>query len=341
MALDSRLKEQLNGLEKAQTAGLAAEEEPALPGTAEAGAAEEAEEAAGSEETAREELKTEETAEETADEEETGAAEAEAGNTQAEPAEPEPEKAREQSREEQTDEETFKPGNREEQKPSESELAACVSALQKQVQEMSARQTKNASLLSQYIKENLNFQIQVREGMQSELDELRKEKKGEQYNSILKEIAEMYSVFRPLLTNEENADKRERNIRSLFSQMEELLEDYDAEAFETKPGQPRPLRLTKIMRKIPTADRALHDTVARSIRPGVRKEKLVLSEEYVEVFVYDEALAAAQEAQKQAEESPAGETAGTQEAEETPEAKEQEAAAVSTEEETPEEADTV
>ena len=166
-----------------------------------------------------------------------------------------------------------------------------LSAVGVQIAEIQAKQKKAEALMSQYIRENANFQIQVREGMQSELDELRKERKGEQYNAILKEIAEMYAVYKPLLTGEENADKRERNIRSMFSQIEDLLDDYDAETFESKPGEPRQLRMTKIMKKIPTGNKELHDTIVRSIRPGVRKGKLVLAEEYVEIYVYDETLA--------------------------------------------------
>lgn len=158
------------------------------------------------------------------------------------------------------------------------------------MREITERQVKNDRQLAQYIKENVSFQIQVRQGMQEELEKLRREKKGDHFNPILSELAEIISVYRPLLSAEADSVVHQKNVQALFEQLEELMNDYDAEVFESEPGSVRRTRMSKIIKKIPTSDEAQHNTVVRSIRPGVAKGKLILSEEYIDVYVYDPEL---------------------------------------------------
>ncbi len=171
-----------------------------------------------------------------------------------------------------------------------SALMEKIGALEVTAAEIREKQARNDRQLAQYIKENVNFQIQVRQGMQEELEEFRKEKKGDQYNAILRELADIFSVYKPLLLDGSDPDKLPKNIGALFDQLKDLMYDYGAETFQSSPGTERTPRMSKVIRKVPTGDRTKHNLIARSSRPGVRKGKLLLSEEYVDLYVYDEAL---------------------------------------------------
>lgn len=170
-----------------------------------------------------------------------------------------------------------------------------MNTLESAINEVGKKQAKNDRQLAQYIKENANFQVQVRQGMQEELEELRKEQKGDHFNLILKELSEIFSVYKPLLLGGTDSGKLQKNIAAMFDQIQELLEDYEAEVFVSEIGEERKNRFSKIIKKVPTGEKEKHNTVVRSVRPGVRKGKVVLSEEYIDVFVFDESLMKVQE----------------------------------------------
>lgn len=164
-----------------------------------------------------------------------------------------------------------------------------------QLQAMADKQEKTERMLTQALRENASFQQQVRQGMQRDLDELRQQLSGTSFNSILKEIATMYSDYQFLLEDEEMSKRSRNNLFSLFGQMEDLLADYDAEVVVSKVGDLRPKNQCKIIEKIPTGDETLHNTIVRSRKPGVIRDRLVLFHEWVDVCVYDPALKPAEE----------------------------------------------
>lgn len=164
-----------------------------------------------------------------------------------------------------------------------------------QLQAMADKQEKTERMLTQALRENASFQQQVRQGMQRDLDDLRQQLSGTSFNGILKEIATMYSDYQLLLEDAEMPKRSRNNLLSLFGQMEDLLADYDAEIFVSKVGDLRPKNQCKIIEKIPTGDESLHNTIARSRKPGVIRDRLVLFHEWVDVYVYDPALKIAEE----------------------------------------------
>lgn len=174
-----------------------------------------------------------------------------------------------------------------------------------QLQAMADKQEKTERMLTQALRENASFQQQVRQGMQRDLDDLRQQLSGTSFNAILKEIATMYSDYQLLLEDEEMPRRSHNNLRSLFEQMEDLLADYDAEIFVSKVGDLRPKNQCKIIEKIPTGDETLHNTIARSRKPGVVRDRLVLFHEWVDVYVYDPALKIAEEPVREPEADPA------------------------------------
>ena len=169
------------------------------------------------------------------------------------------------------------------QPPADTELLS-------QLQAMTDRQEKTERMLTQALRENATFQQQVRQGMQHDLDELRQQLSGAPFNPILKEIANMYCEYQLLLEDTEISDKSRRNLTALFGQMEDLLADYDAEVVISKVGEERPKRQCRIINQVPTGDQAMHNTIAKSRRPGVIRDRQVLYHEFVDVFVYDPAL---------------------------------------------------
>jgi len=148
-------------------------------------------------------------------------------------------------------------------------------------------QQKNSRLLTQALRENMNFQNQVRRGMQSELDALKEQQRGEQFTPILRAIAAVCVEYRKLLSDETISGWTRRTLVLMFDELEEILSEYDAEIFSSNVGEVRRPLLTKIVTTVATADKSLHNTIARSRRPGVMRNGRPLYREFVDVYVYD------------------------------------------------------
>lgn len=166
-------------------------------------------------------------------------------------------------------------------------VVAQISKLEELIAAVAEKQDRNDRQLAQTLRENANFQIQVRQGMQKDIDALKEQQSGEQFNPILKEIASMYVEYQSLLEDESIADLSRKNLKALFEQLEDLLTDYDAEIIRSEIGAVRQTRSTKIIGKVPTAEQDKHNTIAVSRKPGVLRGRTVLYPEFVDVFVYD------------------------------------------------------
>ncbi|MCW6662798.1 hypothetical protein NHG23_02715 [Aerococcaceae bacterium NML190073] len=170
---------------------------------------------------------------------------------------------------------------------SDSELVAKIAELEELIAAITEKQDRNDRQLAQTLRENANFQIQVRQGMQRDIDALKEQQSGEQFNPILKEVASMYVEYQGLLEDESILDLSRKNLKALFEQLEDLLTDYDAEIIRSEIGSVRQTRSTKIIGKVPTAEQNKHNTIALSRKPGVLRGRTVLYPEFVDVFVYD------------------------------------------------------
>ena len=158
------------------------------------------------------------------------------------------------------------------------------------LQSVIEKQEKNDRQLTQTLRDNATFQIQVRQGMQKDLDSLKEQMNGEQFNPLLKEIASVYVEYQTLLDDESIADRSRKNLHALFEQLEDMLSDYDAEVCRSEIGSLRQTRTCKIIEKIPTGDQEKHNTIAASRKPGVVRGRSVLYPEFVDVFVFDPSL---------------------------------------------------
>lgn len=162
-----------------------------------------------------------------------------------------------------------------------------IDELENAIKSITTKQDRNDRQLAQTLRENANFQIQVRQGMQQELDKFKKVQSGENLVPILKEISTIYVEYQSLLKSSELQGKPKKLVSSLFEQLEDLLDEYNAEIIVSKVGSVRKARQAKIIEKILTSDESKHNTIAKSRNPGVILDRNVLYPEYVDVFVYD------------------------------------------------------
>lgn len=195
---------------------------------------------------------------------------------------------------------------------SEETMRKKLTELEELIREIGQKQDRNDRQITQTLRENANFQIQVRQGMQKELDEFRGKQNGEQFNPILKLIAGIYVDYQGLLEDETIVGRSKKNVKALFDDLEDLLNDYDAEIIRSEVGSLRKTRGNKIIEKILTGDEAKHNTIAVSRRPGVMRDRIVLSPEFIDVFVYDPSMAEAEPVKEQPLDNP-GEEAESQE----------------------------
>ena len=165
-----------------------------------------------------------------------------------------------------------------------------INHLAESIGELIEKQDKNARQLTQVLRENINFQNQVRQGMQNELVQLKEQQRGEQFTPLLKEIATVCVEYRNLLSEETISDNVKRTLQLLFEQLEDILADYGAELSTSQVGEIRKPLLTKIINTIATDDEKKHNTIAKSRRPGVVRNGHPLYREYVDVYVYDSSL---------------------------------------------------
>ena len=166
-----------------------------------------------------------------------------------------------------------------------------LSKLVSMINEILDQQDKNSRQLTQVLRENINFQNQVRQGMYDELENLKEERRGEQFTPILKAVAAVCVEYRTLLGDETISKKGRRTLQLLFEELEDILAEYDAEVFHSKKGEQRKPLLTKIINTISTDNRELHNTIAKSRRAGVIRNGRPLYREFVDVYVFDSSLA--------------------------------------------------
>lgn len=185
-----------------------------------------------------------------------------------------------------------------------------LAALEQMISSVVEKLDRNDRQLTQDLRENATFRVQVRQGMQHDLDELKEQLSGEQFNPILKEIATVYSEYQVLL-EEDLPPRARKNLLSLFEQLEDILDDYGAEVLRSEVGSVRRTRSCKIINKVMTGDSELHNTIVASRKPGVVRGQMVLYQELVDVYVYDPNLPAAQE-ETPVEDTPIEETPVTE-----------------------------
>lgn len=138
----------------------------------------------------------------------------------------------------------------------------------------------------QTLRENSNFQIQVRQNMQKELEDAKKKLSGDVFIPLLKEIAELYIEWQDVLNDLEDGVAK-RKVKGIFEVLEEILEEYGCDFGTSEIDSKRKTKYSKLKNKVPTSDKEKHETIAKSHNPWIIKEPFVLYPEFVDVYVYD------------------------------------------------------
>lgn len=141
----------------------------------------------------------------------------------------------------------------------------------------------------QTLKENANFQIQVRQNMQKELEDAKKKLSGDIFIPLLKEIAELYVEWQDVL-NELDDSVTKKKVAGIFEVLQEMLEEYGCEFGTSNIDSKRRPKYSKLKNKVPTRYKEKHETIAKSHNPWIVKEPFVLYPEFVDVYVYDSSL---------------------------------------------------
>ena len=130
------------------------------------------------------------------------------------------------------------------------------------------------------------FTTQI-QSMEDELERFRKIEKGRVFDEILADLANLYSKNEDIqtLTQVELVQKR---LQVMFSQILQILENYDVYMLKSQPGDKRNNRHCIVLEKIPTENKEQHDTILKSRNTGFFKESRTIVKEMVDVFIYKE-----------------------------------------------------
>jgi hypothetical protein len=164
-----------------------------------------------------------------------------------------------------------------------------VSFVLKKIEESGEAYQNLEQKVIQTLRENSNFQIQVRQNMQKELEDAKKKLSGDIFIPLLKEIAELYVEWQDVLCDLEDGVAK-RKVQGIFEVLEEILEEYGCEFGTSEIDSKRRTKYSKLKNKVATGIKEKHETVAQSHNSWIVKEPFVLYPEYVDIYVYDASL---------------------------------------------------
>jgi hypothetical protein len=121
--------------------------------------------------------------------------------------------------------------------------------------------------------------------MQEELERYREVEKGRVFDSILGEIAKLYSDNESVIRDitDDNVKKR---IRNMLLDILQILKANGVSMLKSNPGDMRDTRHCQVVERIPTEDPGLHDTVVSSHGAGFYVENRSLVKEPVKIYIF-------------------------------------------------------
>lgn len=144
--------------------------------------------------------------------------------------------------------------------------------------------TRNVDVMRQ----NMEFTNTSARRWTKELEEYRALFRDSAYDSIWKELGEIYINILKHLNRKKDPDLTRELEFCALEPIQELLEENGITIFRTEPGQKRSFRRTKSRSQRPTGDEQLNACVVRSILPGFARGNLCLIPEAVESYIYQE-----------------------------------------------------
>jgi len=133
------------------------------------------------------------------------------------------------------------------------------------------------------------------QSMQEDLERYREIEKGRIFDSILTELAKLYSD-NASIPDEAADEKIKKRLRYMFLDMIQILENNGVMMQKSKPGDKRNAKYCQVVERIPTENPKLHDTVASSRNTGFYVENRPFIKEMVDVYLYSEKAGSSRQA---------------------------------------------
>ena len=153
---------------------------------------------------------------------------------------------------------------------------------------------RNDKKLDTYIKWNVDFDNQVRNRTQKELEECKERESGSFNLPIVKDLLSVYFDYLDIMASVKPSDSPDGNhdktvgmLISLFDDIEDILIRNGIEFVESAENSARSMFSSKVIQTIETDRKELHNCVVRSRRKGAVYGKQALVREYVDVYVFN------------------------------------------------------
>lgn len=143
-------------------------------------------------------------------------------------------------------------------------------------------------VLEKNLDENEEFRVTSKTTLQKNVQILEDQVKLNQFNKILKPLAQLYSNYAFMLTSPIDGEKTRSNIEGILEEIEVLLSDYNVEKIEANVNDPFNPVDYKVAKRIVTNDPSLDKKVAAVIKPGFKKDRIVLVPLRADMYVYKE-----------------------------------------------------
>ena len=122
---------------------------------------------------------------------------------------------------------------------------------------------------------------------EEELDTYHSIDRGRAFDDVLRNIASIYIDYEDLPEFVGN-EKARRRINYMLADILQVLESYGVEIQKSTQGEERKLKLTQTAERIETDNPELYGKIARSKRPGFRRENDAIIRELVAVYIEKE-----------------------------------------------------
>ena len=145
---------------------------------------------------------------------------------------------------------------------------------------------KNTDIL----RDSINFQANMGRRWGDELKHYRDLFADSAYDSILEELADLYSQTLQYIEETESDQVKEDIQDTVIESLNEIFNEFHITISRTKVGEKRSSKTCRTRKTIQTGNEALHGTVAKSYNPSFVRENRVLKYEKIDTYMFDPAL---------------------------------------------------
>lgn len=181
-----------------------------------------------------------------------------------------------------------------EQEPECASILERIGKAEEKLDSIADALNRNDKKLDMYIKWNVDFENQVRNRTQKELEACKERESGSFNLPVIKDLLGVYFDYLDVMASDKSSDSLDENrektigmLAGLFEDIEDILIRNGIEFVESAQGEPRSMSSSKVIQTVPTDRRELHNCIAASRRKGAVYGKQALVREYVDVYVFN------------------------------------------------------